>query len=257
MDPVIPSPEAAQPLAAEAKPATPVLSEAAETTPESGSAPVETTAKPGDATSSEPKPAAAEQPFKVYQTQEEHDRAVQAETDRREANRKKDERRKAELEAARKGDVVTLGKQRLEELEPELQSEDAKPIREKTAVEVRTAFAKSLSAHVGAEVFDEVAGKFYEGGPEEAMSQWTADVLKAHEKRLEPALFAKWEKERLPVLRKQWLTETNGGEPSPDLGGGGSATTSSDAQFLKDYAAHTTDDHARARKLLEAARGRG
>jgi hypothetical protein len=31
---------------------------------------------------------------------------------------------------------------------------------------------------------------------------------------------AKWEKDEVPVLKKQWLSERNGGEPAPDLSAG-------------------------------------
>ncbi len=68
-----------------------------------------------------------------------------------------------------------------------------------------------------AEVVASLAGKTYEGSYAEGVTAYIADITKASR----DALRAEWEKTERPALRKQLLTELNGGEPPIDSSAGG------------------------------------
>lgn len=77
----------------------------------------------------------------------------------------------------------------------------------------------SFQATLPEPVRKKLEGKAYPGTFEQGFHAYMADVVaevRAHER-------ARYEREDLPVLRKQALSQVNGGEPSVDLGGGPSA----------------------------------
>lgn len=131
-------------------------------------------------------------------------------------------------EALEKGDDFRVG-----EIERELKQLRTKKAAEQAASgsmlsTVQSAVAPAMTAEFGPEVVDSLAGRTYDGDVGTALIQYFRDIVKAAAERerstgvaaAETKLFAKWERERLPALKKAWLAEQNGAEPSPEVSSG-------------------------------------
>lgn len=154
-------------------------------------------------------------PTKREYTEEEYRRAVQAETDRREARRLADANKKRLLDAARTDDLLTLGEALKEQLRPDLEAEAAAPV----AATVYARLQASLDAkarELPQAVVTKLAAMDYTGlSFEEAATKWlsnAADVLAEHKYQ-----------ERAPARKKAALAATVGAEPRPNRDVGGSA----------------------------------
>ncbi len=130
-------------------------------------------------------------------------------------------------DALARKDYVRVG-----EIEDELQERKAKQTAAtepafKFASEVQNDLARVATELFGADVVNAVAsklaGKPLDGSFGEGTAQWVKHLADEATKANESKLFSKWEKERLPALRKQLLAEINGEEDTPDVGGGGSS----------------------------------
>lgn len=107
--------------------------------------------------------------------------------------------------------------------EMERRDATADAIRDETARQIRIQsdingkLANYVTSTFPKEVVDSLAGKTYEGSHADGVVAYIAEITKASE----AAQRARWEKDERPALRKQILTELNGGEPSIDSSSGG------------------------------------
>jgi flagellar basal body-associated protein FliL len=168
--------------------------------------PVETTESESDA-------------FRVYKTQEEHDRAIQAEVDRREANRKKKERA-AERARLRETDPLEFARKDAE-WEAEEQTEEEIGRRGQEVAKM----VKTIASNFDNQVIDPLVDALPEGKRSEILSKAppqmegrnfiVKEAIKAIRADAEAAAEAKLRKNS--AFRKELLRELQDGEDSPEL----------------------------------------
>ncbi len=124
-------------------------------------------------------------------------------------------------------DLVRVGEIEAELSDRQTRKAAASEPTYKFASEVQNDLAREATEIFGPDVVNavaaEMAGKPFDGTFGEGTAKWVGKLAAAATKANEGKLFAKWEKERLPTLRKQLLAEINGGEETPDVGGSGAS----------------------------------
>lgn len=135
-----------------------------------------------------------------------------------EAKKADDLRRQQELDRAEEMRLRNLRVENPIEYAAEMERRDATTdaIREEARrqaalnADVTGELANYVRENFPREVVNSLAGKTYEGTYAQGVKQYFADLDKANREHLR----AQWEKEERPALRKQILTELNGGEPA-------------------------------------------
>ena len=166
-------------------------------------------------------------------------RAVEI-ADERVRQREAEAREAARLEKVDAGDYYALGQEHAAELLKQKQERDAKGAEARVAqsFEQRTQatleeWAQAFPPEVLTKASEAYAARPRAGdfnGDLKTYLEVFVPVLSDHLQsqkaaETEAALFAKWEKERLPALRARALAELNGGEPVPDTAGGAAPRT--------------------------------